>query len=68
MRNVVARYFRQARVSKESIVQGENGEEVMPVHLVQEVLDGVEKRAYAEGSKAPGGVEIGVFVVRRGRE
>jgi len=58
VRSVIGRYFRQARRLPADA-------EIMPIKLIQEVLDGVATKA---PQRLPiKGVEVGVFVVRRNR-
>ena len=39
--------------------------EVTCAMLLREILDGIRKRPYVEGSEPPDGLELGVFVIRR---
>lgn len=60
VRAVVAKYFRLAnRLPADA--------EVMPVELIQKILDGVAGRAYPPGTEPSRGVEVGVFAVRKSR-
>lgn len=58
VRAVIGKYFRQARRLPVDA-------EIMPVKLIQEVLDGVVTRAPQHNPEV--GVEMGVFVVRRNK-
>ena len=60
IRNEVGQYFAKARKYKEGDVA-----EKMPIQVVREVLEGVEKRQVEELQEAAMGIEVGVFVVRR---
>lgn len=62
VRNEVGQYFAKARQYKEGEVA-----EKMPIQVVREVLDGVEKRPVNRMDAVVNmGFEVGVFVVRRG--
>jgi len=71
VRAAVSRYFRQARNGGNSGGSGTgkdgegmgSGAHLMPIELIQEVLEGVEKR---EAELGMDGIEVGVFVIRRG--
>jgi len=70
VRAAVSRYFRQARngagtgsgIGKDGEGMG-SGAHLMPIELIQEVLEGVAKR---EAELGMDGIEVGVFVFSRG--
>lgn len=61
IRSEVGNYFAKARQYKEGEVA-----EKMPIQVLREVLDGIEKRQVEALPEEEMGIEIGVFVVRRG--
>ncbi|KAK4974048.1 hypothetical protein LTR66_011110 [Elasticomyces elasticus] len=57
VRETVTKYFRLARrLPAES--------EIMPTHLIQEILEGVANRPY-QAAAPTSGIEVGVFVIKR---
>jgi len=61
IRNKVGEYFARARQYKEGDVA-----EKMPIQVVRDVLEGVEQRVVERTAGMPMGIEVGVFIVRRG--
>lgn len=61
VRSEVGTYFAKARRYREGDIA-----EKMPIQVVREVLEGVENRPVEAVEGAPTGIEVGVFVVRRG--
>ncbi|KAF2089217.1 hypothetical protein K490DRAFT_37092 [Saccharata proteae CBS 121410] len=57
VRSAVTKYFRMAQKLP-------HDNEIMPTNLIQEILDGVDHKAYEFGGPKRG-VEVGVFVIRR---
>lgn len=58
IRTVVERYLKKGLMMP-------IGKDVTAATLVQEVLDGVRSRSYAEYDEARKGIEVGVFVIKR---
>ncbi|KAI9823999.1 MAG: hypothetical protein M1819_001087 [Sarea resinae] len=58
VRDGLGRYFRKARKLPDDA-------DVMPINLLQDVLDAVGERPYENPLAPVGGIEVGVFVIRR---
>ncbi|TKA34266.1 hypothetical protein B0A50_00246 [Salinomyces thailandicus] len=62
IRDVVTRFAQEAQRRNSN---GHGDRAVAPAELIQQVLDGVVKRAYQHNQEPERGVEVGVFIIKR---